>query len=508
MLEAVGIDKIYPDGTVALEGVDVTIKKGEIHGLLGENGAGKTTLTKILSGLLKPTRGSVSWKSQPLRLRTPLDALKLGIGMVHQHFALVEPFTALENVALGQEGGIGLSVIDYDRVEEKLRRVMTEGGLDAPLDVPIELLPVGVQQRIEILKLLYREVELLILDEPTAVLTPQETDELFETLMKLKQTGKTIIFITHKLREVLEFTDSITVIRRGRLAGTVKTSDMDAQKLANLMVGRDVIPRVERGQAQAGKTMLEVKNLVVKDNLFEIAVDGLSFDVKEGEIFGIAGVEGNGQTELVEAITGLRAWESGEAIFDGIPIRSMDPQSSYIRGLAHIPEDRRRVGMILDFSVLENSVLGLQRTEPFRGALGRLSWGKVRHHAEHIVDKFDVKIADINSPIKSLSGGNQQKLVVGRELSKDPKLIIAAQPTRGLDIAATQFIRDLLVQLRDEGKAILLVSAELDEIFQLADRVGVIFEGKFTGITKTEQLDREKIGLMMGGMVEEVGQSA
>jgi simple sugar transport system ATP-binding protein len=504
LLEAVGIDKVYPDGTVALEGVDVQIHKGEIHGLLGENGAGKTTLTKILSGLLKPTRGSVSWKGQPLKLKTPLDALNLGIGMVHQHFALVEPFTALENIALGQEGGKGLSVIDYGRIEEKLKWVMEEGGLDAPLDVPVELLPVGVQQRIEILKLLYREVELLILDEPTAVLTPQETDDLFETLIKLKKTGKTIIFITHKLREIMDFTDSITVIRRGRLAGSAHTSDMDAQKLATLMVGHEVTSSVERGKARAGETVLEVKNIHVKDNLGETGVNGIDFEVKEGEIFGIAGVEGNGQTELIEAITGLRPWENGTVIFDGEDIKQMDPQSSYNRGLAHIPEDRRRVGMILEFSLMENSVLGLQTTDSFRGAFGRLSWKKVRKHTEDIIEKFSVKTNDIKSPVSSLSGGNQQKLVVGRELSKNPKLIIAAQPTRGLDISATQFIRDLLMQLRGEGKAILLVSAELDEIFQLADRVGVIYEGNFTGIFSNEELDREKIGLLMGGVLEEM----
>ncbi len=506
-LEARQIDKVYPDGTVALTDVNFTVYQGEVHGLLGENGAGKTTLTKILSGLLPPTRGSVLWKIQPAHLNTPLDALKNGIGMVHQHFALVYPFTALENIALGQEAGKGLGGIGLDAIETRLKQVMAEGGLHAPLDIPVELLPVGVQQRIEILKLLYRDVELLILDEPTAVLTPQEADEMFETLRALKAQGKTIIFITHKLREVQALTDQVTVIRRGQHAGTVQTEDVDAKKLATMMVGHEVIPGVERGVAKPGEPVVTVEGLSVKDDLDDVAVRELSFEVRAGEIFGIAGVEGNGQTELGEAITGLRAWESGAVRMEGQPLAQLDPQSIYARGVAHIPEDRRRVGMVLEFSVMENSVLGLQSAPQFGGPLGRLDWGKVRRHAEALIERFSVKTQDLKTPAKSLSGGNQQKLVVGRELSKDPKFILAAQPTRGLDIGATQFIRDLLVKLRDEGKAILLISAELDEIFQLADRVGVMYEGTFTGIYPTEELDRERIGLLMGGM-QEAGQPA
>lgn len=507
LLEARGVDKVYPDGTVALQDVNFTVYKGEIHGLLGENGAGKTTLTKILSGLLPLTHGQLLWKGKPATFKTPLAALSQGIGMVHQHFALVAPFTALENIALGQEGSQGLSAVDYEAVQQRVEQVMREGGLHAPLDVPVELLPVGVQQRVEILKLLYRDVELLILDEPTAVLTPQEADEMFVILRKLRDTGKTIIFITHKLRELIELTDQVTVLRRGRQAGSVNTADVDSKELATLMVGHEVVSSVERGQAEPGAVVLSVDGLQVKDDLGEVAVRGLDFQVRQGEIFGVAGVEGNGQTELGEAISGLRPWLSGTVSLQDTVLKQLDPQSIYKQGLAHIPEDRRRVGMVLEFTVMENSILGLQYSDEFKGALGRLHWGKVRKHSAALIRQFNIKTQDQKTPAKSLSGGNQQKLVVGRELSKDPKFILAAQPTRGLDIGSTQYIRDLLIRLRDEGKAILLISAELDEIFQLADRVGVMYEGQFVGIYPTEQLDRERIGLLMGGM-QEAGQTA
>lgn len=504
LLEARDIVKVYPDGTEALTDVTFKVYPGEVHGLLGENGAGKSTLTKIISGLLPHTSGQLLWKGRPADFKTPLHALQQGIGMVHQHFALVNPFTALENIALGQEGGKGLGSVEYERIEKRLKQVMEEGGLHAPLDIPIELLSVGVQQRIEILKLLLRDVDLLILDEPTAVLTPQEADEMFVTLRKLKEAGKTIIFITHKLREVLELTDQVTVLRRGNMAGSVRTADVDSKELANLMVGREVLPSIKRGEAKVGKAVLQVESLSARSELDDIAVKDLSFEVHQGEIFGIAGVEGNGQTELGEAIAGLRRWESGQVLLNGELLPQMNPRVIYERGLAHIPEDRRRVGMVLDFTVMENSILGLQSSKKFRGFLGKISNRKVKQHAQELIERFEVKTQSINTPAKSLSGGNQQKLVVGRELSKDPDFILAAQPTRGLDIGATQYIRDLLVELRDQGKAILLISAELDEIFQLADRVGVMYEGEFTGIYPTEELDRERIGLLMGGLQEAV----
>ena len=499
LIETRGLTKIYPDGTVALRDVDLDVRPGEIHGLLGENGAGKTTLTKILSGLLPRTAGRIVWKGIPVLFHSPREALAAGIGMVHQHFALVGPFTGLENIALGQEGGSLLGRVHADRIERKLRDIMKRSGLSAPLDVPVELLPVGVQQRIEILKMLYRDVELLILDEPTAVLTPQEADELFQTLRGLTAQGKTVIFITHKLKEVMEVTDHITVLRAGQVVASLSTTEATPERLSTLMVGREVISQVERKDAQAGKPVLTVRGLTVQGDVGERAVRELSFEVRTGEIFSIVGVQGNGQSELIEALTGLRPF-AGEAAVAGRSLKNLSPGEIGACGVAHIPEDRRRMGLILPFTVAENSILGLQCFPRFRGALGRLHWGRIHHHARDLIQRFSIQAAGVKTPAGSLSGGNQQKLVVGRELSKEPKLVIAAHPTRGLDVAATQYIRDLLVELRDRGVAILLVSADLDEVFQLADRIGVIYEGRFTGVAPIEELDRETIGLLMGGM--------
>lgn len=500
LLEAQRVGKIYADGTEALKNVDFHVREGEILGLLGENGAGKTTLTKILSGLLKPTTGKLLWQGQPAPFRNPMDALREGIGMVHQHFALVNPFTALENVALGQEGGKGLGGVQFKRIESKLSQIMIEGGLRAPLDIPIELLPVGVQQRIEILKMLYREVGLLILDEPTAVLTPQEVDELFATLRGLRDQGKTIIIITHKLKELLALTDRITVLRQGQTIGTVQTSEANPESLAMMMVGREITVKIQHAQKEPGQAVLHVQGICANNELNTQAIDHLNFEVRKGEIFGIAGVEGNGQTELVEVLTGLRRATNGVFYIGDTECTHLGPQALYRLGVGHIPEDRRRVGMVLEFSVLENSILGLQREKRFAGFMGKLSWTKVRKHAKEIVERFEVLTQSLKTLSKSLSGGNQQKLVVGRELSKDPTLIIASQPTRGLDISSTQYIRNLLASLRDEGKAILLVSADLDEIMQLSDRVGVMFTGAFTGILPGIEADRRKLGLLMGGI--------
>lgn len=500
LLEAQRVGKVYADGTEALKNVDFHVREGEILGLLGENGAGKTTLTKILSGLLKPTTGKLLWKGQPAPFRNPVDALREGIGMVHQHFALVNPFTALENVALGQEGSTGLGSVQFKQIKSKLSKIMTEGGLRAPLDIPVELLPVGVQQRIEILKMLYRDVGLLILDEPTAVLTPQEVDELFETLRGLRNQGKTIIIITHKLKELLALTDRITVLRQGQTIGTVQTSAANPESLAVMMVGREITVKTQHAQKEPGQAVLRVKEICADNELKVQAVDHLSFEVRKGEIFGIAGVEGNGQTELVEVVTGLRRATNGAFYIGDTACTHLGPRALYRLGVGHIPEDRRRVGMVLEFSVMENSILGLQREKRFSGFMGKLSWTKVRQHAKEIVKQFEVLTQNLKTLSKSLSGGNQQKLVVGRELSKEPTLIIASQPTRGLDVSSTQYIRNLLASLRDEGKAILLVSADLDEIMQLSDRVGVMFRGAFTGVIPGIEADRRKLGLLMGGI--------
>ncbi len=506
-LRAERLLKVYPDGTVALNGVDLEIRPGEILGLLGENGAGKTTLTKILSGLLTPTSGRLLTPTGPVRFRSPKDALHLGIGMVHQHFALVGTFTAVENVALGL-GGVSLPA-----VRAKLEALVAETGLRVPLDVPVEQLAVGERQRVEILKVLARNVNLLILDEPTSVLTPGETAELFNFLRALKEKGKAVVFITHKLKEALAITDRIVVLRRGRIAGEVETGRTTAGELALLMVGEQIRGRVSsvelaaETQVLAKETTLAdrrpalvVQDLRVRADTGGLAVRGLSFEVFPGEIFGIAGVEGNGQTELVEALCGLRSIETGHVFLLGKPVTGRSPLELYRRGLAHIPEDRWKHGLILSFSVWENAILGMQREPDFPGFGGLLRRRSVQAHAERLVEEFQIQTAGLHVPTKSLSGGNQQKLVVGRALSRAPTVIVAAQPTRGLDIGAAQFIRELLLRLRDEGRAILLVSADLDEVLSLADRVAFMSEGTFTGVARPAELTPEAIGLFMGGV--------
>ncbi|RLF80885.1 ABC transporter ATP-binding protein [Thermococci archaeon] len=503
IIEMKGIVKIYPDGTKALKGVDFSVKKGEIHGLLGENGAGKTTLMKILSGMLHPTEGKIFVNGKEVRFKSPADALANGIGMVHQHFTLVDVFDGLHNIILGMEGHGLFSKIDVEKAKEKLQKLMDELNFQVPLDVPVENLPVGVQQRIEILKTLYRDVDVLILDEPTAVLTPIEVKELFDVLRKLKSQGTTIIFISHKLREVMEITDRVTVLRKGEVIGTVNTSETSPKELAKMMVGREVVLRIEKPPKEAGKPVLEVKDLWVKGDRGEDAVKGLTFEVRAGEIFGIAGVEGNGQTELIEAISGLRKIEKGKVILNGKDITGRSPRELYALGVAHIPEDRIHMGLITEMSVAENSILGLHWRKNFRGPLGLIRWDKVKEHSAKLVRDFEVVVPGIDAPVKSLSGGNQQKLIVAREVSKEPEFIIASQPTRGVDVASTEYIRNYLIKLRNENKAVLLVSADLDEVLQLSDRMAIIYEGQFVGIVKPEEVTEEQIGLMMGGIKHE-----
>lgn len=503
IIEMKGIVKIYPDGTKALKGVDFSVKQGEIHGLLGENGAGKTTLMKILSGMLPPTEGKIFVKGKEVRFKSPADALANGIGMVHQHFTLVEVFDALHNIILGMEGHGLFSKIDVEKARKKLQKLMDELNFQVPLDVPVETLPVGVQQRIEILKVLYRDVDVLILDEPTAVLTPIEVKELFDVLRTLKSQGKTIIFISHKLREIMEITDRVTVLRKGEVIGTVNTSEATPQLLARMMVGRDVVLRVQKPPKEPGEPILKVENLWVKGDRGEDAVKGLSFEVRAGEIFGIAGVEGNGQTELIEAITGLRKIEKGKVILNGKDITGRPPKELYNLGVAHIPEDRTHMGLILDMSVAENSILGLHWKKEFTGHLNSLKWGNVKKHAQELIEKFEIVAPGTDAPVKSLSGGNQQKLIVAREVSKEPLLIVASQPTRGVDVASTEYIRNYLVKLRNEDKAVLLVSADLDEVLQLSDRMAIMYEGQFVDIVKPEEVTEEQIGLMMGGIKDE-----
>ena len=512
-LRAERITKVYSDGTVALKEASLEIHPHEIIGLLGENGAGKTTLTKILSGLLPPTRGRVISPKGPVRFVSPREALDFGIGMVHQHFALVGPFTAAENVALGFERPF--SRLQLAKTVENLEALMEESGLQVPLDVPVEKLAVGEQQRVEVLKVLSRDVDLLILDEPTSVLTPLEVDELFNLLRRLREAGKSIILITHKLKEVQDITDRIVVLRQGEMVGDVPTAEATTERLAQLMVGQAVeqaadavelsdkelpIRKALKAVDRSGSSILHVKNLVARGNTGEIAVDDISFDVYGGEIFGIAGVEGNGQSELVESLTGLRIPISGEATINGTNILGVDPRQIYRLGVAHIPEDRWELGLVLPFTLAENAILGVHRWKEFRGAFSILKWGKINQHVRELMDRFEIRATGPSAPAKSLSGGNQQKLIVGRELAKDPSIIVAAQPTRGLDIGSAYYIRQTLVDMREKGRAILLVSADLDEVLAHADRVAIMYEGRFMEVCSPDELDRERVGMLMGGV--------
>lgn len=494
------ITKVYPDGTRALEDVELRVAKGEIHALLGENGAGKSTLMKILSGILPTTSGRTYIGGEEVSLRTTNEALARGIGMVHQHFSLIPNFSAIDNIILGR--GKALSRPARSKARARIEALMKDTGLKVPLDTPVELLPVGTQQRVEILKTLDRDIDILILDEPTAVLTPSEADQLFDVMRRLARRGTTSILITHKLREVLAVTDHVTVLRRGRSVGHRPTAGATASDLARMMVGTERLPRtMERTEHPDLPPVLRVHGLHVQDDSGHPAVKNVSFDVRAGEIFAIAGVTGNGQTELVEALTGLRPAVSGEALLNGEPVLDKNPRHLYDMGLSHVPEDRHKLGMIAQFSLTENSILGIHHRRRFHRPIpGTLHWGKVRAHAQKIVDEFDVVTPGINTAMRSLSGGNQQKLVVGRELSKDPTLVVAGQPTRGLDVSAAAAIRDLLVDIRNAGRAVLLISADLDETLSLADRVAVIYEGEFMAVLGRDEFDRERIGLLMGGV--------
>ncbi|MFC2106111.1 ABC transporter ATP-binding protein [Candidatus Bipolaricaulota bacterium] len=513
-LRAERITKVYSDGTVALKEASLEIHPHEIIGLLGENGAGKTTLTKILSGLLPPTRGRVVSPKGVVRFASPREALDFGIGMVHQHFALVGTFTAAENVALGFERPF--SRLQLTKTVKDLEALMEESGLQVPLDVPVEKLAVGEQQRVEVLKVLSRNVDLLILDEPTSVLTPLEVDELFNLLRRLRDAGKSIILITHKLKEVQDITDRIVVLRQGEMVGDVQTSDATTERLAQLMVGQAVeqaagavelsdrelpIRRVLKEVDRSKESILHVENLTARGNTGDIAVDDVSFEVYGGEIFGIAGVEGNGQTELVESLTGLRVPISGKATINGTNILGIDPRQIYRLGVAHIPEDRWELGLVLPFTLAENAILGIHRWKEFRGPFSVLKWGKINRHVRELMDRFEIRATGPNAPAKSLSGGNQQKLIVGRELAKDPAVIVAAQPTRGLDIGSAHYIRQTLLDMREKGRAILLVSADLDEVLAHADRVAIMYEGKFMEVCSPDELTRERVGILMGGVI-------
>ncbi len=500
LLELRGITKRFP-GVLANDRIDLTLNQGEILALLGENGAGKTTLMNVLYGLYAPDEGEILIRGSKVEITNPRDAIDLGIGMVHQHFMLVPVFTVTENVMLGVESVKFGGYLDREAAAGRIRDISSQFGLRVEPEVLVEDLPVGVQQRVEIIKVLYRQADILIFDEPTAVLTPQEVDELFKIIRSLVEKGKSLIFISHKLHEVLTIADRITVLRNGRVVGTTTPDQATEGALASMMVGREVILTVEKEPAEPNGVVLEVEGLNVRDDRHLIAVNDVSFQLKAGEVLGIAGVQGNGQTELVEALTGLREAESGQITILGQDTTNLSPRQICRIGSAHVPEDRQRDGLVLAFSVADNLVLNTYNEPPFAKGLS-LQHKIIEKTAQERVDQFDIRTPNIFVPVSNLSGGNQQKVIVAREFSRPIKLLIASQPTRGLDVGSVEYIHGRIIQKRDEGCAVLLVSPELDEIMSLSDRIAVMFEGKILAILPVEEATRERLGLLMAGILE------
>ena len=498
-IELAGIDKRF--GAVhANRAINLRVESGTIHGIIGENGAGKSTLMSILYGFYQADSGTISIKGKPTVIHTPNDAIAAGIGMVHQHFMLVENFTVLENIILGVEGGRLLKG-GMDKARAQLKTLADDYELDVDPDMLIQDLPVGLQQRVEILKALTRGAETLILDEPTGVLTPAEADHLFRILKQLKDQGKTILLITHKLREIMAATDNVSVMRRGEMVATLKTAKTDPEELAELMVGRRVLLEVDKGPAKPGEERLRVEGLTVKDDWGVARVDNVSFSVRDGEIVGIAGVSGNGQSELLAALSGITRAAKGKITLSGEaidPTREADPAKMRLRGMGHVPEDRQHMGLVLPFEESENSILGYHRSTDF-GPGPFLEPALVRADAAEKMKKYDIRPDNVRLKTANFSGGNQQKIVLAREMERDPKLLLVGQPTRGVDIGAIEFIHKQLIAMRDAGKAILLVSVELDEIRSLADRVLVMFAGRIVGEVSPET-DEGEIGLLMAGI--------
>jgi ABC-type uncharacterized transport system ATPase subunit len=495
-LEARHLTKRFPS-VIANDDVSIQLRHGEILGLLGENGAGKSTLVKMLFGLYDPDEGEVLLRGEPIKMQGPRDAIRRGVGMVHQHFQLVPVFTVAENIMLGAEETSG-PLLDPSAAGKRIREMSDRFGLSVDPDAMVEDLPVGTQQRVEILKALYRQADILILDEPTAVLTPAETDELLRVMKELAAQGTSIIFITHKLREAIAVCDAITVLRGGKVVGTTTPDATDRAGLASMMVGREVALQVEKSAHAPGDVVLDISDLHVIDDRQHAAVEGLNLDVRAGEIVGVAGVEGNGQRELVEAICGMRKVASGAITFRGESLVGRTPREINRLGVCHIPEDREKHGFVASFSVCDNLVLG-RFDEPPYARNGIRDFKAVEAHATELVEQFDVRPRGIHNTMGSLSGGNKQKVIVARELTQNADLVVASQPTRGVDVGSIEFIHRQLVDQRDAGKAVLVVSAELDEVLALADRVAVIYEGQIQAILPIAEASREKIGLLMAG---------
>ncbi|WP_407649411.1 ABC transporter ATP-binding protein [Brevibacillus composti] len=496
VVEMRGITKRFP-GIVANDNINLVVKKGEIHALLGENGAGKSTLMNILFGLYQPEEGDILINEKIVKITSPNVANELGIGMVHQHFMLVEKFTVAENIVLGNEPRSGLQ-IDMQRAISDVERLSNQYGLKVDPRAKIEDISVGMQQRVEILKTLYRGADILIFDEPTAVLTPQEILELIEIMNNLVKEGKTIILITHKLKEIMAVCDTVTIIRRGKVIDSLAIKDTNPDELAAKMVGREVNFRVDKQESNPKEVILSVEGITAMGNRGVNALNNISLEVRGGEILGIAGVDGNGQSELIEVLTGLRKASSGRILLKGKEITNQTPRVISESGLSHIPEDRHKHGLILDFSMSENMVLETYFHPEFNKN-GFLDYGAIDKHASKLIEEFDVRTPSIYTPARALSGGNQQKAIIAREINKDPDLLIAAQPTRGLDVGAIEFIHRRLIEQRDKGKAVLLLSLELDEIINVSDRIAVIYEGQIVGVVNAKETNEQELGLMMSG---------
>ncbi len=498
-IEMRDIVKVYPNGVVANNGVNFSVERGEIHALVGENGAGKTTLMKILYGMEQATEGEVMLDGERRHLRSSHDAIAHGIGMVHQNFMLVPSFTVAQNIVLGQEP-TRRGLLNAGQAVQATESLAKQYGLRVDATATVDSINVGMRQRVEILKTLYRGAQVLILDEPTAVLTPQETQELFQAVRALVKQGKTVIFITHKLREVKEISDRVTVMRAGKVMGTIPTSEATREGLARMMVGREVLLVVDKPPQQRGAAVMRVNNLSYVAETGRALLRDVSFNVYKGEILGAAGVEGNGQTELVEVLTGLRTAAGGTATINGASILNKEPREVRLAGAAHIPEDRITNGLALKASIDENLIVDRYFRPPFRHNIS-IDYKAVAELGRQLIERFDIRVPDGRTPVSSLSGGNMQKVIVAREFSSDPAVLIAAQPTRGIDVGATEFVRQQLVRKRAEGTAVLLVSADLAEVMSLSDRIIVMYEGQITGVfPDAAAVTEEELGLYMLGL--------
>lgn len=500
IVELRGITKRFP-GIVANDRIDLTLKKGEVLALLGENGAGKSTLMSVLFGFYRPEEGEILVRGEKVDINNPNVAYDLGIGMVHQHFQLIDNFTVTENIILGDEPHKNL-MVDMETARKKVRELSETYKLNVDPDAKIEDISVGMQQRVEILKVLYRKAEIIILDEPTAVLTPQEIEELMNIMRNFIKEGKSVILITHKLKEIKAVADRVSVLRQGKMVGTVGVAETSEEELAELMVGRKVSFKTEKKEASPGEVVMEIDDLWVQDHRKLDVVRGLNLKIREGEILGLAGVDGNGQRELVEALTGLRPFQKGEIKLFDKSFQSIKADERERLQIGHIPEDRQKRGLILDFKLYENMLLEKYDEEPF-SKRGILQYGKIKEKAKELVEAFDVRSGEgIETVVRTMSGGNQQKAIIGREVDMDPRIMIASQPTRGLDVGAIEYIHSRLIELRDNGAAVLLVSFELDEIFNLSDRIAVIHNGRIVGIRNPKETDEMELGLLMSGSKE------